>query len=254
VRLALEAALRRHARDNQIDQFLRSFLIDDVHPNAHGHAMIGQLVAYAISEAVKVGRAGGSSCEEGPSDQARVAPAVQKRVCAFGEELTPFVHRAEGWSYGVERSRAGHPKPGYIATSPGATLQLCARRPTNPRFEPAVLSVAYLQSWQGMGTALVRCTGSCHCRPTTWNGHIERRVSQPQFGAVNIVHRKRRGAEQGQLTLTERACGCKVRLSVLNETRSGGHKFKLVALFSGFYLYHGGYVMCGSGGNCADVE
>ena len=36
-----------------------------------------------------------------------------------------------------------------------------------------------------------------------------------------------------------------IRLTLLNESSSGGHKFKLAALFSGFRMYNPSYATCG---------
>ena len=48
--------------------------------------------------------------------------ASRATVCAFAESLKPYVLRASGFQYAVERNKQGLPKPGYVATSAGAEL------------------------------------------------------------------------------------------------------------------------------------
>jgi IS4 transposase len=43
-------------------------------------------------------------------------------------------------------------------------------------------------------------------------------------------------------TRAEAECPCVIRVSVLNETRSGAHKFKAVGVLSGFYVYSAEWV------------
>ena len=47
--------------------------------------------------------------------------------------------------------------------------------------------------------------------------------------------RGRAWAQQRAAAGTQRGCSCVIRLTVLNGTATGGHKFKLTSLMSGFY-------------------
>ena len=40
-------------------------------------------------------------------------------------------------------------------------------------------------------------------------------------------------------------CRCVIRLTLTNQTSSGGHKFKLEALFGAFAMYNTNYAVCG---------
>lgn len=76
-----------------------------------------------------------------------------------------------------------------------------------------------------------------------------RQVSQPHISRLMTVlkyaksaatgawgpARGRAWAQQRAAAGTQRGCSCVIRLTVLNGTATGGHKFKLTSLMSGFY-------------------
>ena len=53
------------------------------------------------------------------------ASAGVRPTCAIGEALKPLVVGTRGFEWVVEWSMQGNPKPGYVATSPGAELDIC---------------------------------------------------------------------------------------------------------------------------------
>jgi hypothetical protein len=79
-----------------------------------------------------------------------------------------------------------------------------------------VIQLAYLRSYNKMGKAEVRCSGGCSCRPMLVDGHHSSRTStifllrvQPSAGAR-----------------------CVVSVTVMSDTRSGGHKFKVTGVMA----------------------
>ena len=105
----------------------------------------------------------------------------------------------------------------------------------------------------GMGMVRVECSGGggrgtgkrtgCACRPITLDGH------SPHWGVSVTVIRKvqvhgfGRGLkeDQDQDTTARQpgeepatACPCEIKLTVRNKTSSGGHRFKISAVFTGF--------------------
>ena len=48
-------------------------------------------------------------------------------TCALGRDMSKYVLESRGFRYTVERSRRGQPKPGYVASSPGAHIAFCFR-------------------------------------------------------------------------------------------------------------------------------
>jgi hypothetical protein len=78
-----------------------------------------------------------------------------------------------------------------------------------------------------MGSVAAECSHGCSCRRKVWNGHAAGTTSTAQVSYGLPVSRTG-GAPPST------ACPCTIRLSVLNATESGGHKFKLVGVLSGF--------------------
>lgn len=272
VRRALARALRaQHATTSStttdatasFDAFFKRFLISDmVHPNAKGYAEIAQLVAAMITRAAAEstpadctaaggkgaggrGGLGGSS----PSLGGGSVPAAGgggSRVCAFGESLHPHVlSTSRGWAYTVEHSAAGHPKPGYIATRPGAVLDTCFHPPSSSSRaarEEVWWQLGYLRSYEGMGMAMGECHSGCSCTPRVFNAHTPNaRVSQT---AVSKLLVRVGGAGGVARSTAKEGCPCAIRLTVLNRTESAGYKMKLVALFQGFRMYNPSFALC----------
>ena len=129
-----------------------------------------------------------------------------------------------GWSYIVERSRwSGAPKPGWVATSAGArcTFVYPLSAPSASHEEERIhrIGVGFLRSYEHMGRVVLRCEYDCVCRATTLDGWWNLSFSplEVEYLAVTI---RRRGYGS-----------CGLRVTVLNATSSGEHKFKVAALF-----------------------
>ena len=92
----------------------------------------------------------------------------------------------------------------------------------------ACAQFSYLTSHVGMGIAAMRCQRGCTCEPRTLNAHRvavdgERNVSifKQQLLTLNI------GEEVDEEGATVAAALCWLRVSVLSESSSGAHKFKI---------------------------
>lgn len=212
---------------------IKRYLQDDaIHPSFEGY----ELLARGCLQAFK--KAAGAECRDD-----RIAPIRPPSLrpsppatCAFGEEMQRLVLKTVGWKYTIEHSRQGHAKPGYVATAPGATLDVC--HPDGPA--ATVWQFAFLKSYEGMGQVRGECVkeSGCSCKPRTWDGHTPRRVSQSTMSKLkSIVHHRRLHSGSG--------CQCVVRLTVLSDTSSAGHKFKVDALFGSFRIYDGSALLQG---------
>ena len=105
----------------------------------------------------------------------------------FGDELRAHVLEARGWSYVVEMSGQGQPKPGYIATAPGSSIDMCFRRSGGGKSASAAWwQLGYLRSYEGMGMARGECVAGCKCASRTWDAHQTRRVSQVAVSKLRI--------------------------------------------------------------------
>ena len=159
----------------------------------------------------------------------------------------------------MEYNSQGLPKPGYIADAPGATLDLCHRPKLGPggmstldratRVVNVAWSLGYLMSYEHMGRMHGECVSkesSCKCGSRTFDAHWRLPISQPHISRLKLQIRyaRRRGGKGNMVPeaalranppATALTCPCKIRFTLLNDTSSDGHKFKLVALMSGFY-------------------
>ena len=251
---------------------------DAVHPSGGGHWQLATAIEYAISRQQKqlpqqqglvVQESRPRLCTPPARGELearnlfapRTADVAQgtRLVCAHGEDLKQHVVRSAGWEYAVERNSQGLAKPGYIAQTPGATLDLCHRpdlrqeqlagRQSRLNVQVA-WSLGYLMSYEHMGQMRGECLpfeSSCSCGTRIFNGHWRLPISQPHISRLKLqVHYARRGSS-GRL-MPERAlrmrmddaaaeaeCPCRIRFTLLNTTDSREHKFKLVSLMSGFY-------------------
>ena len=268
-RSGASSSRREHASMNA-SGWVDAWMADSVHPSVRGHALLGKLVADVLSDAGTGNPTGcrvdlamttvpGAWVDTAPPLSWGAGPLARSvhgtfadetnAVCAVGDELTRHVRSAAGFTYVDERNAANASKPGLVATRAGATLELCFAPPAaavvrGERFE---WRLAYLQSHAGgMGTARGECVRGCTCRAATWDAHLStRRVSQPALGTLNVrvVTGGRDAPRAASPFSPPSACSCVVRLTVLDETRSGRHKFKLVALMSGFYAYQPKFVL-----------
>ena len=159
------------------------------------------------------------------------------QVCALGRAIDPFVTRADGWSFVVERSKQGLPKPGYVATAAGASLDLCfkPRQPPDDALERAACkdgsnggrrggggggcggrggegegdarvaslqyawSLSYLMSYAHMGRVRGECVrgGACSCGERIFDAHWKRQVSVPHVSRLMLKYRYKRGGSGG---------------------------------------------------------
>tara|TARA_B100000795_G_C22636978_1_gene374917 strand:+ start:268 stop:555 length:288 start_codon:yes stop_codon:yes gene_type:complete len=94
-----------------------------------------------------------------------------------------------------------------------------------------------------MGTARGECVQGCTCRPREWNAHRPKaQVSQTAISKlqrIRLLSARKNPRGRAPALGDERWAGCRcvIRLTLTNQTSSGGHKFKLEALFGAFAMY-----------------
>jgi hypothetical protein len=160
--------------------------------------------------------------------------------CATGLKLKEHVVANRGWKFVDEGSNAcpGCHKYGYAAFDVGASITF--------RVDSAVLSeadkksnttvklaISYLMSYQDMGVARLECVGGCKCPATDLDASHTKRTSELTTQRYTISDHP----------------SCLLKLTVLDKTKSGKHKFRLASLavhkhdkiMGGMYVPHWAY-------------
>lgn len=96
--------------------------------------------------------------------------------------------------------------------SPGCSASSSASSGASSSKGTSFVVVSYLASYQHQGKASLSCTGGCTCQEAVLNGHITQHYSVPAVAKVQA----------------SASAHCRVRLTILRETDSGEHKFKVL--------------------------
>eukprot|EP00877_Chromochloris_zofingiensis_P007869 jgi/Chrzof1/3335/Cz12g21090.t1 len=146
-------------------------------------------------------------------------------MCTYGEGFAPYVVKdnSPGWEFLNE----GHPKKpkwGYISTVPGSTLRIRVNttRETESKTGDNRMNVmiAYLKSYVKMGKAKFECLEGCTCA-------VE--------DNVDALHNLRQSTIFLVRLLVSQHPRCVIGITVLEETSSGEHKFKISGIMMNEY-------------------
>lgn len=157
-----------------------------------------------------------------PADQLAAVDAqlrFQRRRCLLADELrgAALPSKTAGFSWAVERSRAGNTQPGWVSWARGDRIGF------DVGATPATgLAVAYLRSYSNVGTAVLSCEGKCKCKPTRVHALDEKQsASEPMM--VDLHH---------WWVHKDPALSCIVWVNNTGATRASvsSNKFKVVAL------------------------
>ena len=168
-----------------------------------------------------------ASLRQGSSQWSR-AKAAQDEHAAF-LRAPPSRWFYCGTSLGGTRRKIS---AGVVALVPGATLRVRIdgwNVADSPRAE---IALQHLTSHEGMGAARLECVGECACEPQTVDAHRTngiRNVSvfeDHRFEVRAIRATVRRQRQIGEAL----AWTCDVAITLLPQTRSGKHKFKVRAI------------------------
>ncbi|GIL89358.1 hypothetical protein Vretifemale_17181 [Volvox reticuliferus] len=214
--------------------FLWNQTFADTHPGDAGHKTLADLAVHLIQEtALGLVRYPISEREVLQRDEPLPPPMYEGNFppptpsCLKGPNLRDLMVSAEGWTWANEGSTT-RPRWGFVATAPGSDLLL--RLDTrNPHAGEGGVKVVwtvpvllhYLKSYNtAMGSVLLRCEGGCSCTKHTLDGWHEEMVSQTSMA---LIHTSR----------MNNATTCDLGISVLEETRTEGHKFKISGVVVG---------------------
>lgn len=208
-------------------EFVNLFYGDPIHPSGHhGVNLLADAMLTMLLAAEDAAPPGCAPPELPPV--ARLAAAVTPRgdvvtprSCLEAPDIAPS--RNDSWHYvrhEFVKNVLVH-KDGWLANTSGAVLEFPVRTRLDelPLAARARLSLRFLTSYEGMGAAQLACLPPCACEPETalLQGHVNGSVSVEAAADVAVTQAER----------------CTLRLSVLDDTASGGHKVKLLGLALG---------------------
>eukprot|EP00798_Chlamydomonas_sp_ICE-L_P013622 gene13622-19500_t len=134
--------------------------------------------------------------------------------CLIGVQLVKSISSKQGWEWKADtKDHAGEPtKFGFISDVPGSVLKIEINT-TLPSAENSLtlVELAHLRSYESMGQAEVQCEGGCTCSRQVINGHHTDRTSQLFLESFFV----------------SQSDSCTLSITVLQETSSGKHKFKI---------------------------
>ena len=119
--------------------------------------------------------------------------------------------------------QVGKVSPGVLALVPGATLwvdldALPSRSSASANGSVRV-RISYLTSYEYMGKAILSCERRCTCTPLTLDAHRASGIGTTERNSSIFASR--------WFPARVSATPCSLRLTVLQQTSSGGHKFKV---------------------------
>lgn len=208
------------------------FYVDGTHPSDHGHKVLAELLAAPLMRAVWEATAGDGLSEADhrrhPGLADLPAPMIPDTVdeipgvCAMLEEFKPTVKNQSGFEYLPERPKADDfvkQKWGWRGTEPGAwaELEVDTRAHDSSDQQDTLVWLSHLRSYQGMGTARVRCVSGCTCQISKLDGTWQMRHSLFWFHRFQVSRHKRC---RFRVTLTDKP----------GEFPEEGHKVTLVAV------------------------
>lgn len=212
-------------------EWLNVFYRDRIHPSQQASRMIGDAMLQLLLQAQDAEEAACGDADDAfvqgaaalpPLQQSRFVPiakgafAAPLKLCNAGQNLD--VRSADGFAYAsseIVKNRTVW-KPGWIARTPGATLDfaVAASFQGAPAGANATLKAVFLRSYEHMGIAQLTCLSGCACDGVELQGHGTEHVSVEDSASMNVTQ----------------AHECVLRLAVQPETRSGEHKVKLISL------------------------
>ena len=157
-----------------------------------------------------------------PADKLAAVDAqlpFQRRRCLLADELrgAALPSRTAGFSWTVERSRAGNAQPGWVSRARGDSIGFdVGATPVT------ALSVAYLRSYANVGTAVLSCEGKCKC-PATRVYALDEKQTASEPTTVDLRH---------YWVHKDPAPSCIVWVNNTGatHTKASSNKFKVVAL------------------------
>eukprot|EP00887_Chlorella_sp_A99_P006012 scaffold27.g6012.t1 len=230
----VDADARDVANQQQRDAFMYA---DDIHPfGPTGHRYLAELLIGLTQTAT----GGLLAAPWGVAEEAALAEPLpppmipgnaekHSTVCMLRKQFGPTVVNASGFSWVNERPQAvnvNQQKWGWVAKVGGATADILLDTRSSDKDSNTSAAgaqelknqalIGYMASYEHMGQARVECVANCSCNATQFDALWSVRASVMQFHPVLVTQHE----------------ACRLRVTVLNETRDpgGGKKIKLSGL------------------------
>lgn len=144
-------------------------------------------------------------------------------TCLVGPKLIDLTLSSVGWQW-VNEGTAFKPKWGFVSTQPGSVLLLQVdafssrsdgdQDDSDRRNTSFPVLLQYLVSYTSMGQGNLECLGGCRCQPVRVDAHLTTgRGSWTRMSKLDVVWIERQP--------------CNLRVTLMNNTSSGSHKFKV---------------------------
>ena len=174
------------------------------------------------------------------------APRLSPPIFARGDEaevgtcdkeraLAARIHTARGFAYAVEGTDLKM-KPGVIGHRAGDSVQFCVDTSRLSAGSGFVFILGHLISYEHMGAAIVSCVDECACPTVAIDAHVP--GGRFSVFKAKTVHATRVAPPAGRASAPRDVaadgapCGCKVQVTILEETGSGERKFKVLSLMT----------------------
>ena len=122
-----------------------------------------------------------------------------------------MVHSTDGFQW-LNEGTTNSSKWGYVGNAPGASLVIRLDVRAYPELS---LLIHYQQSWHEVGWARTECWQGCTCRPVKVDAYKDYRSTQTSHFSMEHIAR------------AVDSDNCDLRITILNETSTAGHKFKV---------------------------
>jgi hypothetical protein len=193
------------------------FTKDGLHPNVFGHTAHSNLAKlYFLRKLQKLSfikRNVSAGCHMLRPPLFSNNTAVPATSCVFNQQFKS-VASAGGFTWVEDATRK---RLSYTSQNPGSWLQFELPVSNLSGAHTVNVFVAYLTSYDSMGTALASCVGHCSCTMSRINAHQNMtRVSVPAFHSMSV-----------HIPVPAVQAVCHIRIEVLSETTSFGHRFDI---------------------------
>jgi hypothetical protein len=210
--------------------FYQYLLEDAKHPNAGGRLLMADALTEVIVSAVEKRRQGNKALGSVGNILTPLVPEANKiPLMHCYEALTPEqvsngaqvgivepINVSDNVGFHHVTKDAGKYRPGWVGQDPGSSLTMSIPLPGDVAQLSFDLSLVYLESYQHMGKARVSCIQPCTCSSEidALNPHEKRSIPVLWFIDARVEDRS--------------VSHCHVKVVISNQTRSTGHRFKVI--------------------------